>query len=273
MKKILAILMSAVLLLGLLAGCGTKTPDATEDTQPVATPVAAGMLVLNVNGALNISYDSDGLVLNVEGADENGSAIAGEYTDYLGKSCSDVVCDLIANSKLAGFLINESHYAVIKLAVGSALPGATFLETITMNAEAAIANAELTAQLIVLTEENLDEDGYIDLESAKKLLVASQGLESFDTLDGTVTPINGMYGFSMTAGSLDADFIVDAVTGVVVEGQLEGHDYDDDLIEDDTELLEPTDEAFIEDTTVPAPVEDQTVPETSEEATPAEEGV
>ncbi|MBR4863639.1 MAG: hypothetical protein IKU07_03620 [Oscillospiraceae bacterium] len=254
MKKILAILMSAVLLLGLFAGCGEKAPEATEGTKPATNPVAAGMLVLNVNGAVNVSYDADGLVLNLEGADINGEVLAGEYSDYLGKSVSEVICDLIVNSKMAGFLLPEVSCVVIKQAVGSALPGATFLETIEKDAEAAIASAELTAELVMLTEDNLDEDGYINLESAKGILLASLALDSFDTIDGTVSPIDGMYGFTITAGDLEGDFIVDAVTALVVEGQLEGHSYGEGDLED-PDVVDPTDETYVEETTAPASTE------------------
>lgn len=250
MKKFLAVLMTAILLLGILAGCNTNTdtPSGTEGTgENLSTPVAAGMLVLNANATVNISYDADGLVLNVEGADDDGSILAGEYEDYLGKSCSDAVCDLIHNSKLSGFLTAEVSYIMIKQAVGSALPGATFLETIQKDAEAALTEAESTAKVVLLTEENLDEDGYIDLESAKQLMLAYLALDSFDTLDGTVAPINGMYGFAVTAGHLEGDFIVDAVTGDVFEGELEGADYTDEELEENIPELDATDEAIAEE--------------------------
>ena len=270
MKKILAILMSAILLLGLFAGCGEKAPVATEGSNAAVNPVAAGMLVLNVNGAVDISYDSDGLVLSLEGCDINGEVLVGEYTDYLGKSVSEVICDLINNSKLAGFMLPEVTYVVIKQAVGSALPGATFLETIETDAEAALAAAELSAELIILTEDNLDEDGYINLESAKGILMAALGLEGFDTIDGTVSPIEGLYGFTITAGNLEGDYIVDAVTSLVVEGQLEGHEYNSDGMED-PDMVDPTNETYVDETTAATVASDPVVDETVAEATTATE--
>lgn len=254
MKKFLAVLMSAILLLAILAGCGNETPDTTEGTNPVATPIAAGMLVLNANGTVNISYDADGLVLDIEGADDNGSILVGEYTDFLGKSCSEVICDLIGNSIVLGHMDQDVLCVMIKQAVGSALPGSTFLETIQKDAEAAIAAGNSKAKVILLTEENLDEQGYINLESAKALMLAYLGLETFDTLDGTIAPINGLYGFSVIAGDLEGDYIVDAVTGGVFEGTLDGVETDEDL---DEEFVEPdaTEDVTAEDPTVEQVVE------------------
>ncbi len=256
MKKILAIMISVLMLVGLLAGCGDIIPEATSGAggDQVATPMAAGMLVLNAAGAMNISYDADGLVLNVEGIDEGGANLAAEYTDFLGKTCTEAVCDLIAASVVNGQLNAEENYVLIKVAMGSVMPGATFLEGIQKDAEAAISAAGSTAALVVLTEENLDENGYINLESAKGILLASLALDSFDTIDGTISPIDGLYGFSITAGDLEGDYIVDAVTGLVVEGQLEGHDYSNEDLED-PDMVDPTDETFVEETTAPVVTE------------------
>ena len=266
MKKFLAVLMSAVLLLGILAGCNADQPAGTDTTDgAVSTPMAAGMLVLNANASVNISYDDDGLVLDVEGIDDDGSSLAGEYTDYLGKSCSEAVCDLIGNSKVVGYLSNEANYVMIKLAMDSALPGATFLETIQKDAEAAIAQAQSNAKLVFLTEENLDDEGYINLESAKQLLLAHLALESFDTLDGTTEPINGVYGFAVTAGALEGDFMVDAVTGVVFEGQLEGISSGDEQLDEEVDNIDTTEEVFVEDETTDPTQPPESTPESFED--------
>ena len=231
MKKILAILMSAIMLLGLLAGCGAKAPEATEGTNAPVNPVAAGMLVLNVNGAVNVSYDADGLVMNLEGADINGEVLVGEYVDYLGKSASEVICDLITSSKMAGFMLPEVNYVVVKQAVGSALPGATFLETIEKDAEAAIAAAELTAELIMLTEDNLDEDGYINLESAKGILLAALtyvitagGTKGVAAIFSKLVPFMSLIYILMGLAMIVVNITeVPAAIGIIIKGAFTGH--------------------------------------------------
>lgn len=270
MKKFLAIVMSAVMLLGLFAGCGKTEPTPTDPTgENLSTPVSAGLLVLNAAAAVNISYDADGLVLSVEGIDDNGSTLASEYTDYLGKSCSDAVCDLIAASVHSAFLTPEENYVMIKQAVGSTLPGATFLETIQKDAEAVLDTLGSTAMLVLLTEENLDENGYINLDAAKELVLAHLSVESFDVLDGSPSPINGQYSFRVTVGEVTEDLIVDAVSGDVYEGTLDEATFEDDNIIEE-EIVDPTDEVIPE--TQPATTEaqgdvvgDPTEPSVSEE--------
>ena len=249
MKKFIAVLLSAVMLLGLLAGCGAQTPapETTEGTY--ATPMAAGMVVLYANAAVNVSYDADGLVLSIEGVDDYGSALAGEYEDYLGKSCSEVVCDLIGNSFIQGLMTNENNYVMIKLAVGSAMPGSTFMESMQKDAEAAIAEAGSTAKLVVLTTENLDAEGYIDLESAKALMLAALALDGFDSLDGAAAPSEGAYTFTITAGALAGTFKIDAVTGAVYEGEPESNEFEEEDVDVDLDVNVTT-EPFVD--TAPA---------------------
>jgi len=256
MKKIIAVLMSALLLVGILAACGGNETTDPAGTTPVSNPLAAGMLVLHVNGAVNISYDADGLVLNVEGADENGSILAGEYENYLGKSCSETVCDLIGNSAVQGLVDEPLNYAMVKLAHGSSLPGATFIETIQKDAEAALAEVSTSAKLIVFTEENLDEDGYINLESAKTLLLAHLASDDFDVLEGSTTPSEGVYNFSITIGEMSGQFIVDAITGVVCEGDFGDESYLTEE-EDIVDILDPTaeDGSSAEEPTLPTETE------------------
>lgn len=261
MKKILAVLMSAMLLLGILAGCNAE-PPATDPTNKVSTPIAAGMLVLNAEASINISYDADGLVLDIEAADDNGSIVVGEYEGFLGKTCSDAVCDLIAGANRSGFLTEESTYIMIKQALGSALPGSTFLETIVKDAEAALTEAGLDAAVVLVTAENLDENGYIDLETAKALMLAYIARDSFDTLDGTTAPIDGAYGFAVTAGDLEGNYIVDAVTGDVFEGELEGAFEEEDMDGGDIEDL-PTEEAADETGAASQPAETTAEEETT----------
>lgn len=275
LRKLFAVLMSAVLLLGLLAGCNssgagsTESTSGTEDTS-VATPIASGLLVVNANGAVNVSYDKDGLVLELEGIDENGIELVGEYENYLGESCSDVVCTLIKSSSAAGYLA-ESNYVVIKQAVGSQLPGTNFMDELTTDAQAALDTVNSSAALMVITEEDLDDDGYINLETAKALTLAHLKLENFDLFDGSAAPVDGVYGFNVTAGTLDVDLLVDAVTGAVWEGVLDTGD--DDLLDDDVDEVgtEPVVGEDVSENSTTAPSEDTTPTESNSDDSGSEE--
>lgn len=245
MRKVFAVLISAAMLLGLLAGCNnagdTNTTGATTDTTQMIDPIASGMLVLHANGAVNVSYDNDGLVLSIEGADKGGEELIAEYTDYLGESCADVICTLIKRSQNTDNP-EMNKYVMIKQAFGSTLPGTNFLEELTTDAKAALEAAKSSAKLIVLTEEDLDEKGYINLESAKDLVLAYLSLDSFDSFDGTTAPVDGVYGFNIVAGNVDEDLLVDATTGSVYSGILSNQEDDSLLDPDDIVDTEPTEE-------------------------------
>lgn len=264
-KKLIAIVMSTIMLLGIFAGCNKAPADqgSTETTgNVITTPIAKGMLVLNAGASVNISYDGDGLVLNVEGADDNGSILASEYEDYLGKPCAEAVVDLVRNAIGADYLNSESNDIIIKQAVGSALPGSNFLETVVADAKAAAEAANVQPTMIQITEAELDEDGYINLEKAKELLLAELNITEFDTLDGTTAPIDGSYCFAITVGDMEGTYIINGVTGDVFEGVLDGFQTEEEL-----------DEEFIPEDTIEEPVDDVTLPpETTAVTNPVEDG-
>jgi len=122
--------------------------------------------------------------------------------------------------------------------------------------EAALAEVSTSAKLIVFTEENLDEDGYINLESAKTLLLAHLASDDFDVLEGSTTPSEGVYNFSITIGEMSGQFIVDAITGVVCEGDFGDESYLTEE-EDIVDILDPTaeDGSSAEEPTLPTETE------------------
>ena len=77
--------------------------------------------------------------------------------------------------------------------------------------------------------------------------------DSFDTLDGTTAPIDGAYGFAVTAGDLEGSYIIDAVTGDVFEGELEGA-FEEEIDDEINEEL-PTEEIIEETGAVSQPAE------------------
>ena len=214
-KKILAILVSAVMLLGLLAACEQNNP--AKPTMPgdnIDDPRTNGMLVLSTDASVNISYDEEGLVMSIEGTNAQGVALAEAYTEFLGKSCADVVKDLVAASVEDDSFVKN---VIVKQAIGSALPGTNFLDTIVSEAQAAVDGAGAQGAVILVAEENLDTDGYINLETAKKILLSHLGVESTTSFDGDPVPSDGSYTFYLVADKIDGYFTVDAVTGIAAE--------------------------------------------------------
>ncbi len=259
LRKLIALLMSAMVLLSLLAGCGNNgNADASENTNgtentTIPNTKASGMLVVNANGAVNVFYDKDGLVLELETIDDDGAALIAGYENYLGEPCASVIATLIEDSVMMGNL-DRTHFVMIKQAVGSALPGTNFLQDITADAQAMLDTLNSTAKLLVLGEGDLDQSGYIDLISAKDMALAYLDITDFDSFDGESTPTNGTYYFTVTCNGIEEYVSVNAVTGLVSNAFL-------DMPEEDTEFIGNLPEAETESTSAT----------TSEESTDNEE--
>lgn len=231
-KKLLALVLGAVMLLGLLAGCGETTPKPNETKAPVPqVPTLSGMLVLSANAVFKINYDQDGMVMEIAGGNEEGSAIVAEY-EYSGKSCSTAVKELLAATAEAT-LLREANNIVLKLAIGSQLPSETFFDGIAKDAADAAADNGSSAYVVAIGLDGLDENGYINAEFAQKLLANHLGVTSFDSYNGDTEPRNDCYIVTVKTGEVAGTYSIDAVTGMVSETEGEETTGEPEYIEDE----------------------------------------
>lgn len=255
-KKYLPVLLAVAMLIYVLAGCGAKndTPSQSDiiDNEK-ATPV--GMLVLATEAAVKISYDTNANVIKMEGVNEYGAFLIDEYTEYEGKSCADVVKDMINASVNAGNLSPDIKNVVLKLAAGSVQPTADFLSNVETAVQSALDVNGSVSKLVVIDESDLDAEGYINLEVTKTLLMNHLGVDKLDAYYGSTTPADGQYICTVNIGGEETSWVIDAVIGQISQATeedlmndpetteyLEDYDYTDgeDIADDETEFIEDT---------------------------------
>lgn len=212
-KKFFALLLGAVMLLGLFAGCGSETPKQTQpDNDPV--PTMAGSLILSTAASLEILYDTEGMVMSINGINDAGKILASNYNS-MGKSCSAAIKELIAVSVKEGYLAHSVKNIVLKLNKGATLPTELFLDGLVADAKAAAKDAGSAAVVTAIGTDALDAEGYINAETAKALLLNELGVEAFDAFSGSPAPSNGAYLFTATAAGTTASYSIDADTGLI----------------------------------------------------------
>ena len=89
-KKFLALTASAALALALLAGCGAQPAE-----QASAENGTVGTVLLSVNPEIEVEYDKNGMVLEIEGLNKDGKTVVKDVKDYQGKDCRTVVNELV----------------------------------------------------------------------------------------------------------------------------------------------------------------------------------
>jgi len=267
LRRILAASLATIMALCVLTGCAKEPAQQTEPQDAGAT-LPVGMFVLTAGVSINVSYDIDGLVVEVEGNNESGMTLADGYTDYLGKPCADVAKELILAASKAALLTANTSNIVIKQIPGVPLPGTNFLENIETAVKTAVEEIKSTAVITLIDSEKLDEDGYINFETAQALLCNELGVEKLDAYYGLSYPTDGQYICTAEVAGVQTYHAIDATTGVIAEAtdeELMG-DPNEDFLDETTDeeywadVTDPTEEEIIDDATI------NTVPiETEEE--------
>ena len=92
-KKSLTLTASAALALALLAGCGAQPAEQVSSENG-----AVGTVLLSVNPEIEVEYDKNGLVLEIEGLNEDGKTVVKDVKDYQGKDCRTDESELVRDN-------------------------------------------------------------------------------------------------------------------------------------------------------------------------------
>lgn len=251
-KTLLCLLLGAVLLIGLLAGCGGDKDEAPASNDPqIVAPTTGGMLLLNVNAAVEIIYDTDSFVMSIKGADANGKELVAAQDDMVGMDITDAVQALTKAALTDGYLIKGEKVIVIKQSLGSASPGTAFLENILVD----IQTVSEGFPIFIVNEDMLDEMGYITVDACKELLAAALLMDEFEEIECNPEAENGRYVMHLPIDGRTEYFTVDYNLGTVRAAELSEYDEDamngvesEDVIYNPNEEQPGDNEPFPEDT-------------------------
>ena len=240
----------ALLSIALLTGCGSQSAQSTSDTAPAAseeTAVAevqsletptlgeAGILILSVNPEIRIDYDKDGKVTAISGRNEDGNKIAQAAQDEIGKSCDEVLRNLITEINAAGYFVDDidghQKNIVIQIEPGSVLPSDDFLQNMSTSTQDAVKGLSLASDIVTIDEDDYDPtyttaerpSPYITLEKAQEIALAQADVNAadavfddkeFDHDDGT--PV---FELEFYANGVEYEYDIHAVTGKVIKAE------------------------------------------------------
>lgn len=242
MKKILALVMSALLLLGLFVGCGKVESDggkgaaAATEGDDIPTADKAGSLVVTANASLNIVYNAEGLVLKVEGLNQEGENLMDSFDELLGASCGEAVNTIIKECSVKTY-DGRLTYVLVKYEKDAGIPEG-MKESVESGAKEAVEKVAPDAKLAIVTPDMLDENGYINLETAQLLVEGYLEVEKLDGFYGTETPVDGFYSFKVVFGGMEDEVHVNASNGIVGDGALSPTEEEE--VEEETEPVEST---------------------------------
>ena len=237
MKKITTLLLTLVVIM--TTGCGAKSssnaalPAASSE---LAGSNAIGSILLSINPEIKIDYDDKGIVISLEGKNEDGKKVLEEYTDYEGKSCETIVDELVKKIYADGYFEKKvdghEKNIILKLEDDSLYPDDAFLKNLEQKLQDTIKECNLTSSPILVEKKDLDDKGLITLEKAKEIVLTQLGLSSAEFTKAAYDPEDNTYEMKFTVDGITYEFEVNASNGKVLEAETDT-DNDQDDIDDD----------------------------------------
>lgn len=252
LKKLISLVLAVLLVLSLFAGCTAKTAITRKVHNTPKEEKAFGKLLLSVNPEIEIEYDEEGIVVELEGKNDEGREIVKRYRDLVGKDSETVVKELVQEIYNSGYFDNtidgNSRNIIVKLEDGSSYPDNGFLERVVAGVREAVNANNISSETIAVDKTNLNKDGLIGIEKAKETVLTQLGIKNAVFHDQEYDLEDGVYEFEFVANGMEYEYEVDAVTGKVVKAEQEKknpmNDPDDDQDDDPEDDLDDQDDDF-----------------------------
>lgn len=212
MKKIVGIIIMVLLLVGCTSQSGSSKEAEPEEETP-----QTGILTLKINPEVELKYDMEGLVLSLNGMNEEGKAITAAYSDYIGKDVYVVLKELIETIHAEGYLkedeTGDQKDITLELEPGSVLPSENFFGK---------ASKEMKEVVAKLTQsENTDHKIPLNQAKALAIQISNNDEESILTVKERFDEKDNLYHFEFLTDSLVEILQLDARTGRTVKHHIE----------------------------------------------------
>ena len=154
MKNHLLKYMAILLLVPMiLSGCSTSDGG-------IRPAEKAGTVVLSVNPSVEVTYDANGLVMDITGLNEDGLDIASEEDDLIGLPCLVALHTIIKDIYDAGFFVSdfggEGREIILQLKEGS-IYHKGFLEALEKSVYESAEACGLKAITLTTINENIED--------------------------------------------------------------------------------------------------------------------
>ena len=222
------------------AGAGNTAFGAPSYRASSNKEEVKGRILVSGGPDISISYDKDGTVLEIKGIDRDGKNFLEGQEGYVGKSCKTAVGRLVRRLDEKGWF---GEYAdgsrkslVVKAEKGSEYPDDQFMREIEDEVRDVAKDREINVYIKVVGTHSLDGKGYIDRETAKKIVLEQFGLKADSLKFKEYELDDGVYEIEVVIQGVGHEVELDAVTGAVLDiDRDDDHDgrYDDDDRDDD----------------------------------------
>ena len=239
-----AVIAAAASALLIFSGCGeaAEAPAGASPAAAAAQEERAGALLLSVNPAIEMEYDTAGDVLTLTGLNDDARSVLKGYDSYYGRPVSDVAAELVGEIDEGGYfdaeIAGHERNIVLKLERGSEHPEG-FLTEVETAVRDAVSSRGVASKPVALDEDDYDaryaDRGYISAEAAERLVAEQTGISGENFVVKEYEIDDGDYEIEAIVDGVEYEFEVDAYTGRVTEVERDDGDdrYDDDRYGDD----------------------------------------
>lgn len=222
------------------AGAGNTAFGAPSYRASSNKEEVKGRILVSGGPDISISYDKDGTVLEIKGIDRDGKNFLEGQDGYVGKSCKTAVGRLVRRLDEKGWFGEHADGSrkslVVKAEKGSEYPDDQFMREIEDEVRDIAKDREINVYIKVVGTHSLDGKGYIDRETAEKIVLEQFGLKEDSLKFKEYELDDGVYEIEVVIQGVGHEVELDAVTGAVLDiDRDDDHDgrYDDDDRDDD----------------------------------------